>query len=122
MRFSSGGADQCRGSTLAQAQALAAKPGSASISASRTYWAERTFQFSAKFIRATREACDIVTDMRDDRRTRLERKHSIERRHAMNLGGRNVQLLSDVIDSASANPADAILHRVQHRQKKMTAA
>ena len=49
-----------------------------------------------------------------DLRTGLEGKHSIERRHAMNFRGSNVQPQRDIVESAGANPADAVLDRMEH--------
>ena len=103
-----------RRSALAQTQTLAAKPGGASFDASETCGAELDFQFGTEFIRATGEAGNIIADVGDHRRPGLERKHSIKRCHSMNFGGGNVQPQRDIVESAGADPADAVLDCVQH--------
>ena len=122
MRFFPGRGDQCCGSALAQTQTLAAKPDRASAGARGTCGTKRAFQFGTKFVRATRDTRNVITDVGYDRRTGLERKHSIERRHAMNFRGSNVQPQRDIVESAGADPADAVLDRVEHGQKTMPPA
>ena len=89
-RFFPGRADQRCGSTLAQAQALAAQPDRVSAEQGEAGGTKRAFQFGTKFLRAARDTRNVITHVGYDRRTRLEGEHSIERRHAMNFGGRYV--------------------------------
>jgi hypothetical protein len=115
MRFFSCRADQCCGSALTQTQALATKPNRTSPGARRSCGTERAFQFSTKVVRATCDTRNVITNLGYDRRTGLEGKHSIERCHAMNFRGGNVQPQRNVIDSAGADPADALPDRMEHR-------
>jgi hypothetical protein len=48
------------------------------------------FQLVTEFIGTTSEARNIVADVSYERRPGLERKHSIKRRHPVNLGGSDV--------------------------------
>jgi hypothetical protein len=65
---------------------------------------------------------NVITDMEYHLRTGPKRKHSIERRHTMNFRGRNVQTQSDIVESAGANPADAVLDRMEDGQKTISLA
>jgi hypothetical protein len=122
MGLLAGRTEQRRGSALAQTQTLAAKPGGASFGASGSCGAKLAPQFGAKCIRATGDAGNVITDVGDDWGAGLERKHPIKRRHAVNFGGGNVQSQGDIVESAGADPADAVLHRMQHGQKTMAPA
>ncbi len=83
---------------------------------------KRAFQFGTKFVRAARDTRNVIADVGYDRRTRLEGKHSIERRHAINFRGGNVQAQRDIVECAGADPADAILDGMEHGQKAMPLA
>src|SRR5271168_1226955 len=117
-----GRTDHRRGGALALAEALAAQPDGASTGARRTRGAQRAFQCGAKLVCTLRNTGNIVTDVGHDSRTRLERKHSIEGRHTMNFRGGRIQPRGDVVESARANPADAVLDRVEHGEKAMARA
>jgi hypothetical protein len=114
MRFFSCRGDQGRGSALAQTETLAAQPDGASSGTRGACGAKLTFQFGTNFIRAARDTANVITDVGYDLRTRLERKHSIERDHSMNFGGSNVQPQRDIVESAGANPADVVLDGMEH--------
>ena len=86
----------------------------ASAGARGTRGTKRALQFGTKCVRATCDTRNVITDMGHDPRTGLERKQSIERRHAMNFSGGNVQPQRDIVESAGANPADAVLDRMEH--------
>jgi hypothetical protein len=55
----------------------------------------------------------------DDLRAGLERKHSIERGNAVNLSRSNVQPQRDIVEGTGANPADAVVDGMKHRQQAM---
>ena len=40
----------------------------------------------------------------------------------MNFSGSHVEPQRDIVESAGADPADAVLHGMQHRQKTMALA
>ena len=77
-------------------------------------------EFGAKSIRAAGEARNVITNMSDHRRTRLERKHSVKRGYTVNLGGREIHSHRNIVESAGADPADTVLQRMQHGQKAMS--
>jgi hypothetical protein len=72
------------------------------------------FQFGTKFARAIYDTRNVITDVGHYRRPRLERKHSVERSHAVNVRGGNVQPHCNIVESARTNPADAVLNRMEH--------
>src|SRR5271163_4996368 len=90
LSFLVGGAEQHRWSAFAEAQALAAQPNGAAARAGGARRTESAFEFSAKFLRTLRHAGNVIANVRDNFRPRFKRKHSVERRHAMNFGGRNI--------------------------------
>ena len=122
LRLFPGRGDQRCGSALAQTETLASKPDGASAGARRTCRTERALQFGTKSFRATREARNVITDVGYDLGTGLERKHSIERRHTVNFRGSNVQPQRHVVESARADPADAVLDGMEDGQKAMPLA
>ena len=64
-------------------------------------------------LRAPCHTRNVVADMGHDLRAGLKREHSVERCHAMNFGGCDVQSQRDVVESARADPADAVLDRME---------
>jgi hypothetical protein len=57
-----------------------------------------------------------------DLRAGFEREHSIEGRNAMNFSRSNVQTQRDVVQGAGADPADAVLDRMERGEKTMSLA
>src|ERR1035438_1212418 len=121
MKSFSGRGNQHRRSSLAQPQTLAAKPDRSSAGTRGTCGTKRTLQFGTKVFRGTRDTRNVITNVGYDWRTGLEGKHSIERRYAINFRGSNVQAQRDIVESAGANRPDAVLDRMEDRQKTMPA-
>src|SRR5205085_10591707 len=70
-------------------------------------------------LRALQPAREVVADVDDARRARLEREHVVEARDAVRLRRRHAQATADVRERAFADPADAPLHRAQRRQEQV---
>src|SRR5271155_3024976 len=122
LSFLVGRAEQHRWSAFAEAQALAAQPNGAAARAGGARRTESAFEFSAKFLRTLRHAGNVIANVRDNFWARLERKHPIERRYAVNFGGRNVQTQRNIVQRAWADPTNAILYGVQHGKQAMSPA
>ncbi|MGB9464979.1 MAG: hypothetical protein WBR10_07690 [Candidatus Acidiferrum sp.] len=67
------------------------------------------------------QAGDIVADVRHNGRARDERKHSVERRNAMNLRWGQIHAQGHVVQGTGAYPSCAGLNRVQNGKKQVTA-
>ncbi len=53
------------------------------------------------------------------RRLRGRREQPVERRHAVDLGGRHVEARSDLVHRAAADPPDTVVQRVEHREQQV---
>jgi len=71
--------DEGRGRALAQTQTRTAKPG-------QSWGAEFAFKLGAQGFGAAGQAGDVVADVRNYQWPRLEREHSVERRHTVRVG------------------------------------
>jgi hypothetical protein len=56
-----------------------------------------------------RHTGDVVAEVHDYRRSRLQGEHTVKRSNAVHFGRRNIKALRDVIHGALADPADAFL-------------
>ena len=66
--------------------------------------------------RAARQpARDVVADVDDRLRLRLDREHRVEGRDAVGVGRRDGEALADVVERARGDPADARLRRPRGR-------
>ncbi len=100
--------DQCRRRAIAESEAGRVLPRDAAA-------AERF----AELFCAGAETRDVVADVNDERRTWCRGEERVERRDAVDVGWGNAEALGNVVDGARADPADAVLHGVQHLEQTM---
>ncbi len=74
-----------------------------------------------RLIRPRRHAGDVLAEAHDYWRPLLKGEHIVKRGNAMHLGRRKVKALGDVIHGALADPADALLNRMQCGQQQVSA-
>ena len=72
-------------------------------------------------LRTPSPARNVVADVHDAGRPRLEREHRVKRRDAVRLSRRHLQLGADVIERALADKPRARLGGMQRRQQKIPA-
>jgi hypothetical protein len=84
--------------------------------------AEPAGHLGAQFLRAADHAGHVVANVHDGAGGRRGAEHGVERRHPVGLGRRDRQPLGQVVERARADPADALLHRVQHGDQEVAAA
>ena len=111
-----GALQQHRGRPLAQAEARAAHPAGVRAGA---LGAQLVREPGGDLLAAARAAGDVVADVHDVRRARLDGEHRVERGHPVHVGGRDRQHAGDVVERARADPADLVHHRVQRRQQQV---
>jgi hypothetical protein len=75
------------------------------------------FQFGAEIAGSAHLAHDVITYVSDDRLPRLEREHSVERSHAVNLGWSHIETFGNVVHRAGADPANRSLDSMQRGQE-----
>ena len=83
------------------------------------FGAEALLERGDQIVGAEALARDVLADVQDARRRGLRRQHHVERRDAIDLGGRNHQALRDVRERRRADVPDAILHGPQHGQQQV---
>jgi hypothetical protein len=66
-------------------------------------------------------ARDVVADVHDARCARLRGEERVERRDPVCLGRRYLEPFAGVVERARADPADAIVDRVQHGQQQVAS-
>ena len=79
----------------------------------RPFGPDLPLQRLAQLQAATNAAGDVVTDVRHDWRLRFQREERVEAGHTPGFGGWYAQPLTDVVQPAWADVADARLHRLQ---------
>jgi hypothetical protein len=62
-------------------------------------------------------ASNVIADMEDERRLRLGSEQTVKVGNAEGYGGRNFENAAGIVQSARADPSDAILNGVEHGQK-----
>ena len=65
-------------------------------------------------------ARDVVAHVHHARRPLVDREQRVERGHAVDVGGRHGQAARDVVQPAGADPARALVQRVQRGQQQVT--
>jgi hypothetical protein len=84
-----------------------------------TFRTEALLERGDQIVGAEALARDVLADVQHARRRGLGREHHVERRDAVDLGGRNHQALRDVRQRRRADVPDAILHGPQHGQQQV---
>ena len=72
--------------------------------------------------RPTAPARDVLADVHDARRTRLEGEERVEGRDPVGVGGRHGQPAAELVEAAGADPADPLLQRPERGQQEMAAS
>ena len=67
-------------------------------------------------------ARDVLADVHDTRRARLEGEKRVEGRDSVRVGGRHGQPAAELVEAAGADPADPLLQRPEGRQQEMAAS
>ncbi len=113
--------DQRRRAAITLAKARAALPGQAGAVGLglSTFWAEPALQLLAEPVGSVHLASQVVTDVDYGRAGRAGTEERIERRDAVGLGRRDGEPGADVIERARADPADPLLHGMQHGQQQV---
>src|SRR5690606_36308270 len=82
---------------LAEPEAGAAVPGRPAVGGRSALRTDLAGQLIAEIGRALHLAGDVVADVGDGRRRRLQPEHGIEARYPVGLGRRDVQALADIV-------------------------
>ena len=111
--------DHHRRRPIAQTQARAPVPGRPVVRARRAGRPERRFQRCAQLVRAGAFAGHVVTHVNRQRRALVSREPVVEGHDAVGVGGRHCEPAARILHRPAADPADAILQGVQHREQKV---
>ena len=109
--------DQRGRSELAQPEARRAQPAPSAVAARGPFRADRSGEVIADPLRPCQPARDVVADMGHHRRSRRRRIQGVERGHPVGLCRRDREPSRDVVQRGLADPADAVLDRVEGGQQ-----
>ena len=107
---------------IALAETGAAIPGRGAVFGQLALAAEALLQLGDQLLRAVAAAGDVLADVDDPRRPRVDGEQRVEGGDTVGVGRRDRQPRADVVQAARADPADPLLQRPQCRQQQMATA
>ena len=114
-------ADERRRGAVALAEAGAAVPGRRAVRRELALAAEALLELRDQLVGAVAAAGDVLADVDDARRPRLDGEHRVERGDAVGVGRRDRQAAAELVEPAGADPADPLLQRPERGQQQVAS-
>ena len=113
-------ADERRRRAVALTETGAAVPRRRAVVGQLALGSESLLDLGDQVVRADALARDVLADVDDPRRPRLDGEHRVERGDAVDVGGRQRQPAAELVHPSGADPADALLQGPERGEQKVS--